>query len=48
MLLLPSLRIGLETMRANPVRTCLSTLGIVMGAASLVGPQFECSAYAPS
>jgi len=37
MLLLPSLRIGLETMRANPVRTFLSTLGIVMGAASLVG-----------
>ena len=37
MLLLPSLRIGLETMRANPVRTGLSTLGIVMGAASLVG-----------
>jgi len=37
MLLVPSLRIGLETMRANPVRTCLSTLGIVMGAASLVG-----------
>jgi putative ABC transport system permease protein len=36
-LLLPSLRIGLETMRANPVRTLLSTLGIIMGAASLVG-----------
>ena len=36
-LLLPSMRIGLDTMRANPVRTCLSTLGIVMGAASLVG-----------
>jgi putative ABC transport system permease protein len=31
------MRIGLETMRANPVRTFLSTLGIVMGAASLVG-----------
>ena len=31
------MRIGLDTMRANPVRTCLSTLGIVMGAASLVG-----------
>jgi putative ABC transport system permease protein len=37
MLLLPSLRIGLDTMRANPVRTGLSTLGIIMGAASLVG-----------
>ena len=36
-LLLPSMRIGFETMRANPVRTLLSTLGIVMGAASLVG-----------
>jgi putative ABC transport system permease protein len=36
-LLLPSIRIGLETMRANPVRTFLSTLGIIMGAASLVG-----------
>ena len=31
------MRIGLETMRANPVRTFLSTLGIIMGAASLVG-----------
>jgi putative ABC transport system permease protein len=31
------MRVGLETMRANPVRTMLSTLGIVMGAASLVG-----------
>jgi putative ABC transport system permease protein len=37
MLLLLSLRIGLDTMRANPVRTGLSTLGIIMGAASLVG-----------
>jgi putative ABC transport system permease protein len=36
-LVLPSVRVGLETMRANPVRTCLSTLGIVMGAGSLVG-----------
>ncbi|HET9266980.1 MAG TPA: ABC transporter permease, partial [Vicinamibacterales bacterium] len=36
-LLLPSMRIGFDTMRANPVRTFLSTLGIVMGAASLVG-----------
>ena len=36
-LLLPSVRAGLDTMRANPVRTCLSTIGIVMGAGSLVG-----------
>src|SRR6185503_16304352 len=36
-LLVHSMRIGLDTLRANPVRTCLSTLGIVMGAASLVG-----------
>ena len=36
-LFLPSMRIGFDTMRANPVRTALSTLGIVMGAASLVG-----------
>jgi putative ABC transport system permease protein len=36
-LILPSMRIGFDTMRANPVRTVLSTLGIVMGAASLVG-----------
>lgn len=32
---LPSVRIALETLRANPLRTLLSTLGIVMGAASL-------------
>ncbi len=31
----PSVRIALETLRANPLRTLLSTLGIVMGAASL-------------
>jgi putative ABC transport system permease protein len=32
---LPSVRIALETLRANPLRTLLSTLGIVMGAAAL-------------
>src|SRR3954470_16589608 len=37
MISLPSVQIGLQTLRANPVRTLLSTLGIVMGAASLVG-----------
>lgn len=37
MISLPSVHIGLQTLRANPVRTLLSTLGIVMGAASLVG-----------
>lgn len=31
-----SLRIGLQTLRANPLRTALSTLGVVMGVASLV------------
>jgi putative ABC transport system permease protein len=31
-----SLRIALQTLRANPLRTVLSTLGIVMGVASLV------------
>ncbi len=36
-MLLPSVHIGIQTLRANPVRTLLSTLGIVMGAASLVG-----------
>ena len=35
--MLPSVRIAAQTLRANPVRTLLSTLGIVMGAASLVG-----------
>jgi ABC-type antimicrobial peptide transport system permease subunit len=34
-MLLPSVRIALGTLRANPLRTALSTLGIVMGAASL-------------
>ena len=33
---LPSVHVGLQTLRANPVRTLLSTLGVVMGAASLV------------
>ena len=37
MISLPSVHVGLQTLRANPVRTLLSTLGIVMGAASLVG-----------
>ena len=37
MISLPSIQVGLQTLRANPVRTLLSTLGIVMGAASLVG-----------
>ena len=31
-----SLRIGLQTLRSNPLRTILSTLGVVMGVASLV------------
>jgi putative ABC transport system permease protein len=35
--MLPSIHIGLLTLRANPVRTVLATLGVVMGAASLVG-----------
>ncbi len=37
MISLPSVQIGIQTLRANPVRTILSTLGVVMGAASLVG-----------
>jgi putative ABC transport system permease protein len=36
-MLLPSVHVGIQTLRANPIRTLLSTLGIVMGAASLVG-----------
>jgi putative ABC transport system permease protein len=36
-MMLPSIQVGLQTLRANPFRTLLSTLGIVMGAASLVG-----------
>jgi len=35
--MLPSVRVAVQTLRANPARTLLSTLGIVMGAASLVG-----------
>jgi putative ABC transport system permease protein len=35
--MLPSVRVAVQTLRANPIRTLLSTLGIVMGAASLVG-----------
>ena len=31
-----SVRVGIQTLRANPMRTVLSTLGVVMGAASLV------------
>jgi putative ABC transport system permease protein len=31
-----SLRIGLDTLRINPLRTLLSTLGIIMGVAALV------------
>jgi len=33
---LSAFTIGLETLRANPLRTVLSTLGIIIGAASLV------------
>jgi putative ABC transport system permease protein len=33
---IPSIRAGLETLRANPMRTLLSTLGVIMGSASLV------------
>jgi putative ABC transport system permease protein len=36
-LMLPSVRVAVQTLRDNPVRTLLSTLGIVMGAAALVG-----------
>src|SRR5262245_932128 len=36
-MMLPSVHVGLQALRANPIRTLLSTLGIVMGAASLVG-----------
>src|SRR5262249_19621730 len=31
-----SLRVGLDTLRANPLRTVLSTLGVIMGVTSLV------------
>src|SRR5690348_9772330 len=33
---LASLRVGVDTLRANPLRTLLSTLGIIMGVGSLV------------
>lgn len=33
---LASVLVGLDTLAANPLRTALSTLGIVMGSASLV------------
>jgi putative ABC transport system permease protein len=32
----PSIRAGLDTLRANPMRTLLSTLGVIIGSASLV------------
>jgi putative ABC transport system permease protein len=31
-----SLRVGVETLRSNPLRTILSTLGVILGVASLV------------
>ena len=31
-----SLRVGLDTLRGNPLRTVLSTLGVIMGVTSLV------------
>ena len=34
--LLASLRVGVDTLRANPLRTLLSTLGIIMGVGALV------------
>jgi putative ABC transport system permease protein len=33
---LPSVRVGLATLRVNPLRTLLSTLGVIIGAGSLV------------
>jgi len=33
---LASLRVGVDTLRANPLRTLLSTLGIIMGVGALV------------
>jgi putative ABC transport system permease protein len=35
-LFMTSLRVGFETLRANPLRTLLSTLGIIIGVAALV------------
>src|SRR6478609_2852200 len=34
--MLTSLSVGFETLRANPLRTVLSTLGIIIGVAALV------------
>ena len=34
--LFSAVRVGLDTLRANPLRTSLSTLGVVIGVASLV------------
>ena len=34
--LLASIRVGVDTLRANPLRTILSTLGVIMGAGALV------------
>ena len=34
--LLSSIRVGFDTLRANPLRTLLSTLGVIMGVASLI------------
>jgi ABC-type antimicrobial peptide transport system permease subunit len=31
-----SLRVGMRTLRANPLRTLLSTLGVIMGVGSMV------------
>ena len=33
---LSSVAIGIETLRSNPLRTVLSTLGIIIGTAALV------------
>ncbi len=35
-MILPSIRVGFQTLRSNLLRTALSTLGVVMGVASLV------------
>jgi putative ABC transport system permease protein len=32
-----SIHVGIQTLRANPLRTVLSTLAVAMGAAILVG-----------
>src|SRR4029450_3545687 len=33
---LPSIHVGLATLKVNPLRTMLSTLGVIIGAGSLV------------